>query len=130
MRPFRGSQRPQAPGVLRYWVRAHGFFGLPRRRPRAPSPRNGLHPLAVCSKQDQKLFPIPTITNASFQFDDMTDEGGLRDSVEGVKMAIDVTMNVLHNPDAPAPKFKIAASLHRLVLIQCVSWMAVLNCSP
>lgn len=43
----------------------------------------------------------------------MTDEGGLRDSVEGVKMAIDVTMNVLRNPDAPAPKFKIAASLHR-----------------
>lgn len=47
-----------------------------------------------------------------FAFDDMTDEGGLRDSVEGVKMAIDVTMNVLRNPDAPAPKFKIAASLH------------------
>ena len=35
-------------------------------------------------------------------------------------MAIDVTMNVLRNPDAPAPKFKIAASLHRSVLIQCV----------
>ncbi|CAE6450414.1 unnamed protein product [Rhizoctonia solani] len=47
-----------------------------------------------------------------FAFDDMTDEGGLRDSVDRVKQAIDVTMNVLRNPDGPHPKFKIAAALH------------------
>ncbi|CAE6422309.1 Presilphiperfolan-8-beta-ol synthase Short=PSPS [Rhizoctonia solani AG-1 IB] len=47
-----------------------------------------------------------------FAFDDMTDEGGLRDSIERVKQAIDVTMNVLRNPDGPQPKFKIAATLH------------------
>jgi hypothetical protein len=43
----------------------------------------------------------------------MTDEGGLRDRVDGVKLAVDVTMNVLRNPDSPPPKFKIAASLQQ-----------------
>lgn len=43
----------------------------------------------------------------------MTDEGGLRDSIERVKLAVDVTMNVLRNPDSPQPKFKIAATLQR-----------------
>ncbi|KAG8763473.1 hypothetical protein FRC11_003162 [Ceratobasidium sp. 423] len=46
-----------------------------------------------------------------FAFDDMTDEGGLRDSVERVKQAINVTMNILRDPESPQPKFKIAATL-------------------
>ncbi|KAG8730140.1 hypothetical protein FRC12_020472 [Ceratobasidium sp. 428] len=46
-----------------------------------------------------------------FAFDDMIDEGGLRDNVNGTKLAVDVTMNCLHNPDSAEPKFKIAASL-------------------
>ncbi|CAE6445271.1 unnamed protein product [Rhizoctonia solani] len=46
-----------------------------------------------------------------FAFDDMTDEGGLRDNVERVKQAVDITMNALRNPDGPEPKFKVAATL-------------------
>jgi hypothetical protein len=57
----------------------------------------------------------------------MTDEGGLRDNVDGVKMAIDVTMNVLRNPDTAAPKFKIAASLHRCALTRS-PWLILLIC--
>ncbi|QRV91530.1 terpene synthase [Ceratobasidium sp. AG-Ba] len=46
-----------------------------------------------------------------FAFDDMIDEGGLRDNVDGTKLAVDITMDVLRNPDTAQPKFKIAASL-------------------
>lgn len=50
----------------------------------------------------------------------MTDqlEGEFRDSVHGVKLAIDVTMGVLRNPDSPPPTLRIAASLHRWVSLR------------
>ncbi|CUA68233.1 hypothetical protein RSOLAG22IIIB_07766 [Rhizoctonia solani] len=46
-----------------------------------------------------------------FSFDDLTDAGGL-DSIQGMKRAVDVTMNVLRDPTSPAPKFKVASILH------------------
>ncbi|CAE7214440.1 unnamed protein product [Rhizoctonia solani] len=69
---------------------------------------------SVCfSEADlEHLRPAMDFTLWLFAFDDMTDEGGLRDSVERVKQAIDVTMHGLRNPDAPESKFKIAATLH------------------
>ncbi|KEP51734.1 terpene synthase family, metal-binding domain protein [Rhizoctonia solani 123E] len=46
-----------------------------------------------------------------FSFDDLTDAGGL-DSIQGMKRAVGVTMNVLRDPTSPPPKFKVAAILH------------------
>ncbi|KEP45685.1 terpene synthase family, metal-binding domain protein [Rhizoctonia solani 123E] len=46
-----------------------------------------------------------------FSFDDLTDAGGL-DSIQGMKRAVDVTMNVLRDPTTPPPKFNVAAILH------------------
>ncbi|CAE6374100.1 unnamed protein product [Rhizoctonia solani] len=45
-----------------------------------------------------------------FTFDDMTDAGAL-DDVERMKLAIGLTMQVLRDPEAPTPKFQIAAAL-------------------
>lgn len=45
----------------------------------------------------------------------MTDEseGELRDSVQALKAAIEITMDCLHNPENPPPSLRICASLHR-----------------
>ncbi|CUA75792.1 Alpha-muurolene synthase [Rhizoctonia solani] len=45
-----------------------------------------------------------------FTFDDMTDAGAL-DDVETMKLAINLIMKVLRDPETPAPKFKVAAAL-------------------
>ncbi|KAH7334074.1 isoprenoid synthase domain-containing protein [Rhizoctonia solani] len=45
-----------------------------------------------------------------FTFDDMTDAGAL-DDVGRMKLAVDLTMQVLLDPQTPPPKFKIAAAL-------------------
>ncbi|KAG8751483.1 hypothetical protein FRC11_009335, partial [Ceratobasidium sp. 423] len=47
-----------------------------------------------------------------FAFDDMADLGEFK--LEGLKRAVDTTMNVLHKPDDVLPKLKIAATLHRM----------------
>ncbi|EMD32753.1 hypothetical protein CERSUDRAFT_126560 [Gelatoporia subvermispora B] len=48
----------------------------------------------------------------AFSFDDLSDEGALQSSPEGVKRGVDISLGVLHNPDAPPPKFPYAAMLH------------------
>ncbi|CAE6390814.1 unnamed protein product [Rhizoctonia solani] len=45
-----------------------------------------------------------------FAFDDMADLGDFR--LEGLKRAVDITMNVLQKPDDVQPELKIAATLH------------------
>ncbi|CCO34394.1 hypothetical protein BN14_08492 [Rhizoctonia solani AG-1 IB] len=52
-----------------------------------------------------------------FTFDDMTDAGAL-DDVDKMKLAIDLTMQVLRDPETPTPKFKIAAALQSLSTIR------------
>ncbi|KAG8689010.1 hypothetical protein FRC11_004296 [Ceratobasidium sp. 423] len=47
-----------------------------------------------------------------FSFDDMADLGEFK--LEGLKQAVDTTMNVLRNPNAAQPKLKIAATLQRM----------------
>ncbi|KAJ1299261.1 hypothetical protein OPQ81_002698, partial [Rhizoctonia solani] len=48
-----------------------------------------------------------------FAFDDMADLGDFK--IEGLKRAVDITMNVLRKPNGVQPKLKIAATLHSFV---------------
>lgn len=43
----------------------------------------------------------------------MADEGEFRENVEGIRLAIDTTIDVLHNPNAPIPDLAVAAFLQR-----------------
>ncbi|OCH88150.1 terpenoid synthase [Obba rivulosa] len=48
----------------------------------------------------------------AFSFDDLSDEGALQSSPEGVKRGVDISLGVLHNPESPPPEFPYAAMLH------------------
>ncbi|KAH7333753.1 isoprenoid synthase domain-containing protein [Rhizoctonia solani] len=47
-----------------------------------------------------------------FSFDDMADLGEFK--LEGLERAVNITMNVLHDPDSAQPNLNIAATLHRM----------------
>ena len=49
------------------------------------------------------------------QFDDLSDEGALQSKPDAVQVGVDISMEVLRNPDAPAPNFPYAAMLHEYV---------------
>ena len=51
------------------------------------------------------------------QFDDLTDEGDLKGSPDAFQKAVDISMNVLLNPNEPRPKYPYAAMLYELVLL-------------
>ncbi|EMD32747.1 hypothetical protein CERSUDRAFT_24251, partial [Gelatoporia subvermispora B] len=51
----------------------------------------------------------------AFSFDDVSDEGVLQSNPEGVKRGVDISLGVLHHPDAPPPDFSYAAMLHEYV---------------
>ncbi|TFK81182.1 terpenoid synthase [Polyporus arcularius HHB13444] len=48
----------------------------------------------------------------AFSFDDLSDEGALQTKPDAVQIGVDISMDVLRNPDAPAPNFPYAAMLH------------------
>ncbi|KAI0705976.1 terpenoid synthase [Cerioporus squamosus] len=48
----------------------------------------------------------------AFSFDDLSDEGALQSKPDAVQVGVDISMEVLRNPDAPAPNFPYAAMLH------------------
>ncbi|KAH9856154.1 terpenoid synthase [Lenzites betulinus] len=48
----------------------------------------------------------------AFSFDDLSDEGALQSKPDAVQVGVDISMEVLKNPDAPAPNFPYAAMLH------------------
>ena len=48
----------------------------------------------------------------SQQFDDLSDEGALQSKPEAHQVGVDISMEVLRNPDAPPPNFPYAAMLH------------------
>ncbi|KAI0334297.1 terpenoid synthase [Cubamyces sp. BRFM 1775] len=48
----------------------------------------------------------------AFSFDDLSDEGALQSKPDAVQVGVDISMDVLRNPDAPAPDFAYAAMLH------------------
>ncbi|KAI0363928.1 terpenoid synthase [Pilatotrama ljubarskyi] len=48
----------------------------------------------------------------AFSFDDLSDEGALQSKPDAVQVGVDISMEVLRNPDAPAPGFPYAAMLH------------------
>ncbi|CAL1697047.1 unnamed protein product [Somion occarium] len=48
----------------------------------------------------------------AFSFDDLSDEGEYQSKPERVQVGVDISMEVLNNPELPAPKFKYAAMLH------------------
>ncbi|KAI0742449.1 isoprenoid synthase domain-containing protein [Daedaleopsis nitida] len=45
-------------------------------------------------------------------FDDLSDEGALQSKPDAVQVGVDISMEVLRNPDAPPPSFPYAAMLH------------------
>lgn len=49
------------------------------------------------------------------QFDDLSDEGALQSKPDAVQVGVDISMEVLKNPAAPAPNFPYAAMLHEYV---------------
>ncbi|KAI0703109.1 terpenoid synthase [Earliella scabrosa] len=48
----------------------------------------------------------------AFSFDDLSDEGALQSKPDAVQVGVDISMDVLRNPDAPPPNFPYAAMLH------------------
>jgi len=48
----------------------------------------------------------------AFSFDDLSDEGELQSKPERVQVGVDISMDVLNNPDAPPPQLKYAVMLH------------------
>ncbi|KAJ6612129.1 isoprenoid synthase domain-containing protein [Mycena sp. CBHHK59/15] len=49
-----------------------------------------------------------------FAYDDLSDESGLKHSAAGVRLATDISMQVLRNPDGAVPKFRFARMLQDL----------------
>ncbi|EJF60235.1 terpenoid synthase [Dichomitus squalens] len=48
----------------------------------------------------------------AFSFDDLSDEGALQSKPEAHQVGVDISMEVLRNPEAPPPNFPYAAMLH------------------
>ncbi|KAJ7131398.1 isoprenoid synthase domain-containing protein [Mycena epipterygia] len=46
-----------------------------------------------------------------FAYDDMADESGLKQSAEGLRLAVDISVQVLKDPDGPVPTFRFARML-------------------
>ncbi|KAJ6450275.1 hypothetical protein C8R45DRAFT_946882 [Mycena sanguinolenta] len=46
-----------------------------------------------------------------FSYDDIADESGLKSSEEGLRLAVDISLQALSNPDGPVPVFKFAKML-------------------
>lgn len=57
----------------------------------------------------------PGIALIRAQFDDLSDEGALQSKPDAVQVGVDISMEVLKNPAAPAPNFPYAAMLHQYV---------------
>ena len=55
------------------------------------------------------------------QFDDLSDEGALQSKPDAVQIGVDISMDVLRNPEAPAPNFPYAAMLHECVFTRPLS---------
>ncbi|RPD54775.1 terpenoid synthase [Lentinus tigrinus ALCF2SS1-7] len=47
----------------------------------------------------------------TFSFDDLSDEGALQNKPQAVQTGVDISMEVLRNPDAPVPNFPYAVML-------------------
>jgi len=48
-----------------------------------------------------------------FAFDDLTDDGGLRENIEGTRMANQIMMDALRNPKEYRTEFKVGETLRR-----------------
>ncbi|CAE7171121.1 unnamed protein product [Rhizoctonia solani] len=59
----------------------------------------------------EHLRPVMDFIIWLVAFDDMVDEGEFCDSIEALKHAFDITMNVLRNPDASHPDLKYVVAL-------------------
>ncbi|CAE6530155.1 unnamed protein product [Rhizoctonia solani] len=59
----------------------------------------------------EHLRPVMDFIIWLVAFDDMADEGEFCDSIEGLKRAFSITMNVLRNPDAPHPNLKYVVAI-------------------
>ncbi|KAG8700219.1 hypothetical protein FRC09_006100 [Ceratobasidium sp. 395] len=93
------------------WFDSYGVHSGRKRQEFFETGFGQMASLAYSDADLEHLRPSMDFILWLFAFDDMIDEGGLRDNVNGTKLAVDVTMNCLHNPDSAEPKFKIAASL-------------------
>ncbi|KAG8731836.1 hypothetical protein FRC10_001429, partial [Ceratobasidium sp. 414] len=89
-------------------------YGVHTRHKRQEFSNTGFGQLASLVYADadlEHLRPAMDFVLWLFDFDDMIDKGGLGDNVDGIKLAVDVTMDVLRNPDTAHPEFKFAVSL-------------------
>ena len=58
---------------------------------------------------------LRTFLHAHVQFDDLSDEGELQSKPGSVQIGVDISIDVLRNPDGPIPSFPYAAMLHTCV---------------
>ncbi|CAE6504051.1 unnamed protein product [Rhizoctonia solani] len=93
------------------WFDAHGIHSGPEREEFLSARYCLLASYCYPDADLEHLRPVMDFIIWLVAFDDMVDEGEFCDSIEAMKHAFDITMNVLRNPDAPHPNLKYVAAL-------------------
>ncbi|KAG8728173.1 hypothetical protein FRC10_005242 [Ceratobasidium sp. 414] len=107
----RNPHRSEAEAGSYAWFNNYGIHTHHERQELSNTSFGQLASLVYADADLEHLRPAMDFVQWVFAFDDMIDKEGLRDDINGIKLAVDVTMNVLRNPDTAHPKFKIAVSL-------------------